>query len=367
MDKAVILSAYAKIKADDAFKQETIELLRRKATEKKRHNVVPVAAAAAALAVAVPIVAIRASHRGVTAAGSSTAVIASASASSTAASAASSSATVGAAPSGMQNGGVKLPAVEQPKYGSMKSSGNTAIRMAGFVVHNGAVYTQCGTTISAEDAVKILGQKLGAAKCSPDGWSKKSNFQTELASTFKGDIYTVKGYDSGFELIGIGKYTESKTKQEKEFAQVFQHLNGITVNSGTDVFGKMNLHGSVSGVTAFDWPAGKPVCGTGLYAIGKEPLAEKLIDALNEAKPSILSRIPSIGPGGEIWNDAKDRRSVVTATIVLKDGSHVALTFRKDGYVSYASCEAAFKIPDDVFHAVWNRLNPSPTGSGGGN
>ncbi len=364
MDKAAIASAYGKIKADDAFKQETMELLCRKVTEKKRRNFVPVVAVAAALAVAVPVAVIRASHRGViTEVSSSTATAA---APSVAAPAASAAVTLGAAPSGTQNGGVKLPAVERPKYGSMKSSENTAIRMAGFVVHNGAVYTQCGTTISAEDAVKILGQKLGTAKCSPDGWSKKSDFQTELASTFKGDIYTVKGYDSGFELIGIGKYTESKTKQEKEFAQVFQHLNGITVASGADVFGKINLHGRVTGITAFNWSAGEPVCGTGLYAIGKEPLEEKLVDALDEAKPSLLSTIPRYGPGGEIWNDAKDRRSVVTATIVLKDGSHVALTFRKDGYVSYASCGAAFKIPADVFHEVWNRLNPSPTVSGGG-
>lgn len=360
MDKAVIVSAYGKIKADDTFKQETMELLRRKAAEKKRRNFVPVAATAAAIAVAVPIAVIHASHQGVA---SSTAAPSSATSR-----AASAAATVGAAaPSGAQNDEVKLPAVKLPMNGALKSSGSATASMVGLVVHDGVVYTQCGTTICYEDAEKILGQKLGTTKCNVDEWSKKSDFQTELASTFKGDIYTVKGYDSGFELIGIGKYTESKTKQEKKFAQVFQHLNGITVTSGADVFGKMNLHDRVTGLTAFDWPAGKPVCGTGLYAIEKEPLEEKLVDALYEAKPTLLSSIPRSAPGGEIWNDAKDRRSAITATIVLKDGSHVALTFRKGGYVSYASCGAAFKIPDDVFNAVWNRLDPSRGVSGSGN
>ncbi len=43
--------------------------------------------------------------------------------------------------------------------------------------------------------------------------------------------------------------------------------------------------------------------------------------------------------------------------------SHVSLMLRKlesSGYVSFPGCSLWFKIPDDVFGAVWNRLCQSP-------
>ena len=133
-----------------------------------------------------------------------------------------------------EDGSVEIPAIQLPKDTSSAS-------MIGLIVYNGKIYTQTGTEIDPEDAKAIIGDKIGTTKATIDEWSKQEAYDEEFASTIGvTDVYSVKGYDKDFRIMA---YQELDGKQYAEF---YENLNGITINSGEDVFGKLNMVSNVS-------------------------------------------------------------------------------------------------------------------------
>ena len=113
--------------------------------------------------------------------------------------------------------GVYIPAVELPE-----TQNGFAMDMIACVVYNGAVYTQ-GAWL--EDASALLGEYLGRATGGIDEWSDESEYSVEFAGTVAGELYAVKGYDTGFRICCLN---------DDGSALLLERLNGITLDTGAD-------------------------------------------------------------------------------------------------------------------------------------
>lgn len=305
MNKATIKSAYLKIKASDEFKQKTVALLQGNIHKRNSSRIRPIAAIAASLVVVIAFVAVFTvfQHENILAPHSTLTI---------------------------------------PKISLQK--GNTQMTfMIGLVVYNGRIYTQTGTNIDIGNAKKLLGDKLGTAKGNIDEWSKQGDYTVELASNFIGDVYTVKGYDSSFRIIGISKNPNSG----EESAEFFECYNGITVSSGKDVLGKLKIQGNASSLTYVQWYDGE----TPIYSVSNETLMNEFIDALNGTTPYLPDHIPGLD-----WNNSADFRKV---KIKLKDGCDVQFTLTIGGYIFYGNNNLTFKMNGSVFNELWDKLDYS--------
>ncbi|WP_339255745.1 hypothetical protein [Paenibacillus sp. FSL P2-0136] len=232
--------------------------------------------------------------------------------------------------------GVVIPKIELPD----KSSGAVA-DMIGLVVYQGNIYTQAAIRIEAGDAAALRGEKLGRTTSGIDEWSGKDEY-TELASNIgETDIYAVKGYDSGFLVMS---YTEV---DGQVFAELYEHTNGITVNSGADLIGKLNLDGRIASAQweSFDsWNNGKQQ----YLPLPEGAALNGFMSALNAAKPLSADSLMAQG----IY-DNEDRKLVY---LELADKARVELTLFGKGLVRYGNAPVFFEVEPGAFQALWDNL-----------
>lgn len=236
-----------------------------------------------------------------------------------------------------KDGSVEIPAIQLPED---TSSAN----MIGLIVYNGKIYTQTRTEIDAENAKAIIGDKLGTTRGTIDEWSKKEAYDEEFASTIgETDVYSVKGYDKDFRIM---TYQEQDGKQYAEF---YENLNGITINSGEDVFGELNMVGNVSSAqyrTFSDWDNSienyQPI--TDLETLNT------FVAELNRAKP-----FPR-GQNSDPISNSRNNENFRELTVNLNDGSMVRLTLLRDGYIYYGHMGVYFQMNEDVFSKMWSQF-----------
>ena len=128
--------------------------------------------------------------------------------------------------------GLRIPAlsVPEPKEWAMYD-------MIGTLVYNGSIYTQTENQymdLEAEQKEALLGEYLGHATSSLDEWSSFEEYDKEFASTYEGDVYSVKGYDPDFRVCI--RYEEEYDGEKHLFLFFLERLNDITINTGYDVF-----------------------------------------------------------------------------------------------------------------------------------
>lgn len=238
-------------------------------------------------------------------------------------------------------GAASAGSVVIPKLKLPDSSSGVKASMIALVVYNGNIYTQSATRIEAADAAALRGDRLGRTTGGIDEWSGKDEY-TELSSNIgETDIYTVKGYDSGFLIMS---YSEI---DGQVFAELYEHTNGITVNSGADLIGKLNFEGRITSAQweSFDsWNNGlqqyAPLAG-GVALDG-------FLTALLAAKP--LAAEPLIGQG--IY-DSEDRKIIY---LELQDKTRVQLVLFGQGLVRYGDAPVFFEVESGAFQALWNSM-----------
>lgn len=232
---------------------------------------------------------------------------------------------------------VEIPAIQLPEDTS-------STKMIGLIVYNGKIYTQTRTEIDAEDAEAIIGDKLGTTKGTIDEWSKQGAYDEEFASTIGvTDIYSVKGYDKDFRIMTYNQ------QDGNHYAEFYENLNGITINSGADVFGQLYMVSNVSSAkwrTFSDWDNGIEI----YHPIEDIETLDAFIEELNKAKP--LPFDENLDPISNSRNDDVFRE----LTVNLNDGSRVKLTLLKDGYIYYGFMDVYFEMNEDVFSKIWSQL-----------
>ncbi|MBM7568491.1 hypothetical protein [Paenibacillus sacheonensis] len=233
-------------------------------------------------------------------------------------------------------GGVVLPKIELPRQS------NAAADMIGLFVYQGRIYTQTDTKLAAKDAKALLGEKVGRTIGSIDEWSSQDAYATELASSIgEADIYAVKGYDPAFRLM-------SYAEQDGEvWTELYECLNGFTVNSGADLFGRLRLEGNLQSAqweTFNSWNESK----RHLQPVAQGDAFAAFLDALNEAKPVAFDILYKQG----IY-DNPDQKFI---SLTLKDGSVTRLRLFGNGYAKYAGAAVFFRVEDAAFQALWQAM-----------
>lgn len=234
-------------------------------------------------------------------------------------------------------GSVVIPKMELPDMGS-----GVKMDMIALVVYQGNVYTQSATRIDAAGATELRGDKLGRTTGGIDEWSGKDEY-IELASNVgEADIYTVKGYDSDFRIM---TYTEI---DGEVYAELFEHANGITVSSGADLIGRLNLEGRIASA---QWESFNS-WNNGLQQY--EPLANdgtlsSFLAALQNAKP--LAAEPLMNQG--IYE--RENRKVIY--LKLEDNTRVELTLFGEGLVRYGNAPVFFEVESGAFQSLWESMN----------
>jgi hypothetical protein len=236
-----------------------------------------------------------------------------------------------------QNSGIAIPKVQLPDH-----SGSQA-KMMPLIVYQGRIYLQSTASMAPETAEKLLGEKLGTTKGSLTEWSKQDEYAVEFASTVGvTDVYTVNGYDKSFRIMTCEKL------DGKNYPQIFECLNGLTVKTGEDLFGKLKMEGNMESIQyeSFDsWNNGKQL---------NKPLAdlslmENFLKALNTSEPINGDSLSNL-----FEEQSADSQKFVN--IRLRDGTEVQLRLFKDGYAYYNNINIFFKIDSTEFISFWDKL-----------
>ncbi|OIB03716.1 hypothetical protein AK95_08875 [Paenibacillus sp. LC231] len=233
---------------------------------------------------------------------------------------------------------VTIPKIELPDESNVKAD------MIGLVVYQGNIYTQTGTQITPDIAKQLRGDKLGRSKSGITEWSSSDDY-TEFASTIgEMDIFTVKGYDADFRIMSYMEH------DGEVYAELYEHLNGITVAKGEDIIGKLNLMGNMTSVKWQDfdsWNMGE----SKLRELADDTAVQAFVEALNEAKPVAADALFEQG----IYETGPSQQKFLY--IQLQDGTEVQLRLFKGGqYVRYANTPVFFQLEGEAFTTLWGLM-----------
>lgn len=234
------------------------------------------------------------------------------------------------------DGGLQIPTIELPENAENAD-------MMGVIVYNGNIYMQTTTAFDVENAKALLGEKLGTTKGNLDEWSKQDEFSVEFASTGITDVYTVKGYDPDFRIMS---YAKIDGEVQAEF---YEHLNGITIYDGKDIFGQLKMIGHTESAKYqlfSDWDNSNDN-----YEPVDITVLNSFVSTLNDTVPYSLTTIED--ELGDFRNDEQYRELVVN----LSDGTTVSLAVVKGGYIRYGYTDVYFKMDDEVFEEIWAEMN----------
>lgn len=235
-------------------------------------------------------------------------------------------------------GAVVIPAMNLPKNSS------ASMDMVGLVVYRGKIYTQTSSRIAPEAAAAIVGEQLGRTKASLDEWSRQEEFEEEWASTIgQQNIYAVKGYDPDFRIM---TYQEVDGTVWTEF---YECLNGIAVSSGADLISKLRVKDNVQSARSESFESWNQSLDQTKGVILDDTVSD-FIRNLYEAKPIEYRSMIDQG----IYEKSGDTRKFLTLT--LTDRTEIRLDLHLGGYVRYAPADVFFKMDDDAFTAMWQRM-----------
>lgn len=234
------------------------------------------------------------------------------------------------------SGSVVIPRMELPDMASGVSAD-----MIGLVVYQNNIYTQSGTSIEAADIEALRGEKLGTTTGGIDEWSGQDKY-IELASNIgTADIYAVKGYDPAFRIMSY------VVADGQVYGQIYEMTNGITVSSGADLIGKLQLEGRV---VSAQWE-GYDSWNNGLQQL--QPLA--MGDALDSFIAALYAAKPVETDDARVANiyDGQDRKIMY---VTLEDNTRVELVLFGEGFVRYSHAPVFFEVEPSAFQSFWDSL-----------
>lgn len=237
--------------------------------------------------------------------------------------------------------GVYIPAIDLPEEDALSD-------MMKLVVYQGRIYTEYGYNEYDEDVMDLIGEYVGEATGSLDEWSTKTDYENELAGTFSGPIYTVKGYDSAFRLCNVISYSDEQGHSKKAVS-FFENLNGITLENGADLFEKrLQIRGHVKELfyeSYDDWNSGSRELIL-LDMTANQKSWDTFLDELYSGTFIEIDNVNDIG--------LYDSERQADLFINKDDGTTVVLRLFEGGYVGYRPLGGCFiKMPGEAFDAIY--------------
>jgi hypothetical protein len=240
--------------------------------------------------------------------------------------------------------GVFVPAIKLPE-----NRNDAAACVIPLFVYQGRVYVQTlrygiDEPSAAED---LVGERIGFARGNLNayGWSKPEDYAEEFAGTVAGDVFTVIGYDPEFRLCMQQTYTDDDGKYF-EWVEFYEHLDGIWLEAGSDVFGdRLKLRGNWAQVKFQkfdDWNWGRNIFNdlTGV--------PESDIDVfIDELYSGTFENIP-------VESDFFAHRMARIVYFYMDDGSIITVQLIEGGYVQYEHLSwYLVKMPGEAFDKMF--------------
>ena len=252
--------------------------------------------------------------------------------------------------------GVKVPEIKI----SAPENGIEAC-MVGMVIYKGKVYVQSNTSISLEDGKALMEEKLGVthdlSKSIQDNGTSAGYIDLDKVSDFASfmvgaDVYKVKGYGEDFRIL---TYYRSEGVENIE---IWECLNGITVESGADVFGKMNIKGNLRSLnwdTFNNWNNGTP----DPKEVMINEVVSEFIYAMYEATPVSLEdheiRDEFFYSEEEYNKDGEEKQKFLY--LKLNDGITLEIRVYSNGHVMYSGMsDVVFKVDQQALNNMWEHL-----------
>lgn len=243
------------------------------------------------------------------------------------------------------NHAVFIPPIELPE-----TSDGAIYDMIGLVVYNGNIYTQA-QSYEYSDANKIadlVGDYLGYATGEIDEWSNEDAYSEEFASTYTGNVYSVKGYSTDFRICISSEYVDESGYTVK-WIQFLERLNGIGLTDGEDLFGdRLNIKDRIASIqyqTHEDWNQAKN------FYKNLTGLTEEQINAFIEELYA-----GKFEYAYETYPDIYDDSSLEQAHLYLHldDNTDVEIRLIEGGYVGYQDLGWYFvKMPGEAFDTIF--------------
>ena len=238
-----------------------------------------------------------------------------------------------------------IPAVKLPD-----TTAGMQQKMEPLVVYNGCIYTLTEDYYGSE-ALKIdslIGEYLGYATGSIDEWSTQEEYSEEFASTMRGKVYEVIGYDTDFRICIRRDIEDDDGGKPEDQLRItfFERLNDITLRTGADLFeNRLHIRNQIANI---QWQS----CDDRFYrkeniqnATLDSNLLEKFFDQINK---NMFINLAS--PNKSIYDTP--RRTHIYLT--MKDGTVVRLCLIEGGYVGYDGLAYCFvQIPEEIFNEVF--------------
>lgn len=235
------------------------------------------------------------------------------------------------------------------------------------LVYKGRIYTTQSVEFPLEIGKELIDKKIGVT------WDLMSEIQDngtsagyidlealkDFASISEGDeVYTAKGYDESFRLI---TYTKN---EYGEYVNLWECLNDFILADGSYVFGMMNIRenlGSATWKSFNNWNNGI--------------IEEKEItidDTVNSFIDSMYKGTPYSLEDESLRNELFDKESNYSSEedyadineesqkfifLKMKDGTKAEIRLFKSGYIYYSGLNFAFKLDEESFNNMWNKLN----------
>ncbi|NLU24447.1 MAG: hypothetical protein GXW99_07025 [Clostridiales bacterium] len=241
---------------------------------------------------------------------------------------------------------IHIPAVKLPN-----DTAGTSMDMVGLVVYQGRVYTQAEqySGEQAEAVAGLIGEYVGYAKGTIDEWSAQDAYATEFASTYEGDVYSVKGYSPDFRLCISFGAIDSEQNNVKNIV-FLENLNGIGVTNGGDLFEK-RLHlqqrwQAVRYQEHENWDNGWP------------DYVYRPLDRISEEQINTFLETLCASPFSYVYEtnpNFYDEGEQAHLFFQMDDGTTVELRLFAGGYVGYQSMGWYFvKMPGEIFDTIFN-------------
>lgn len=235
-----------------------------------------------------------------------------------------------------------------PKFQLPKVTEEKTAKMVPLIIYKENIYLHTSIIIDSKNVKNLLGKKLGITTNNINERSSKTEYSEEIVSNIgNADVYTVNGYDEDFRIM-----TNIRLEDGSNYPEIYECLNGITINTGEDFFGKLKLKGNIVNAkfqTFDDWnnSTGK------FYSIGDFNLLNSFVQELNNSIPYLPENVESS------LGDYRNNDGCKQIYLDLKDGSkNISFTLLKSGYIYYGGYpNVYFKISNDLANEIWDKLS----------
>ena len=218
-----------------------------------------------------------------------------------------------------------------------------SVKMVPLIVYNGNVYLRAPILIDSKD---ILGRKIGTTTGELNNFNPMNTYSKNIISNIgTNDVYAVNGYDEDFRIM-----TNVTLSDGTNHPEIYECLNGITITTGNDFFGKFNLPGNIVNArvqtqTSSDSNNEKE----NFYTTSDPNFLNSFVQELDDSTPYLPENIENS------LDDYTNNDKCKKIFLDLKDGSkNVPFTILRNGYIYYGEYPTIyFKISTNFINEIW--------------